>query len=61
MTNAIKIIDSIDKEISNILSASNELPFEYKSGQLNALIWVRNKIIIADNLYDMLITLNVFR
>ena len=52
MTNAIKIIDSIDKEISNILSASNELPFEYKSGQLNALIWVRNKIIIADNLYE---------
>ena len=51
MTNATKIIDAIDKEISNLLNASNELPFEYKSGQLNALIWVRNKIIISDNLY----------
>lgn len=51
MTNATKIIEAIDKEISNLLNASNELPFEYKSGQLNALIWVRNKIIISDNLY----------
>lgn len=51
MTNATKIIEAIDKEISNLLNASNELPFEYKSGQLNALIWVRNTIIISDNLY----------
>lgn len=52
MTNATKIIEAIDNEITNLLNFSNELPFEYKSGQLSALIWVRNKIIIADNLYD---------
>lgn len=52
MTNATKIIEAIDKEISNLLNGVNDLPFEFKSGQLNALIWVRNKIIIADNLYE---------
>lgn len=52
MTNAIKIIEAIDNEISNLLNGANDLSFEFKSGQLNALIWVRNKIIIADNLYE---------